>query len=419
MFGKKKPEVLVVGAGPVGLFAALQLAKRGIRVEIIDKDWRTGAHSYALALHPSSLRLFQDVGLLGEILDESYLVKTIGFYGAGQRQAELRVPDDSAYGGLVAVLRQDALEALLEDALKSAGVSVLWNHELSDLGPRADGNRVTVHQMVKETVGYAVAHTEWTIGKTIRMDVPFVIGADGHRSTVRRRLGIDFEPAGQTQHFAVFECNTHAELEPEMKVVFAEGTANALWPMHDGRYRWSFQLLDYAAPELTRMKDRLSVQLGTGHYPVLSEESLRQLLQERAPWFNAAVEEVLWRIVVRFERRLANRFGKDRAWLVGDAGHVTGPVTMQSMNVGFGEAHQLAGIVAGILKQGEPADRLEEYNQGRLDEWNYLLGLQDAFRPSESASAWAGEHAGQIVSCLPASGDELRSLAGQLGLEPV
>ena len=83
MFGKKKPEVLVVGAGPVGLFTAPQLARRGIRVEIIDKDWRTGAHSYALALHPSSLRLFQDVGLLGEILDESYLVKTIGIYGAG------------------------------------------------------------------------------------------------------------------------------------------------------------------------------------------------------------------------------------------------------------------------------------------------------------------------------------------------
>ena len=67
---------------------------------------------------------------------------------------------------------------------------------------------MTVDHLVKETVGYAVAHTEWTIGKTVRMDVPLVIGADGHRSTVRRRLGIDFEPAGQTQHFAVFECKT-------------------------------------------------------------------------------------------------------------------------------------------------------------------------------------------------------------------
>ena len=350
MFGRKKPEVLVVGAGPVGLFTALQLAKQGIRVEIIDKDWRTGAHSYALALHPSSLRLFHDLGLLTEVLDQAYLVKTIGIYDASERQAEIRTPEDNTYGGLVAVLRQDALESLLEGALKSCGVNVSWNHELSELESLPDRSRVTIDHLVKETVGYAVAHTEWTIGKTTRMDVPFVIGADGHRSTVRRRMDIDFAPAGPTQHFAVFECETNSDLAHEMKIVFADGTANVLWPMHDGRCRWSFQLLDYSAPREPRTKDRLSVQLGMGQYPVLSEESFERFLNERAPWFDATVKEILWRIVVRFERRLASRFGQDRVWLVGDAGHVTGPVGMQSMNVGFSEACQLTGILAGILR---------------------------------------------------------------------
>ena len=335
MFGRKKPEVLVVGAGPVGLFTALQLAKQGVRVEIIDKDWRTGAHSYALALHPSSLALLHDLGLLTEVLDQAYLVKTIGIYDANDRQAEIQTPDGNTYGGLVAVLRQDVLEALLEEALKAAGVSVLWNHELSDLASSPDSCRVTIDQLVKETVGYAVAHTEWTIGKTVRMDVPFVIGADGHRSAVRRRMDIDFDSAGQTQHFAVFECKTNADLGHEMKVVFAGNSANVLWPMQDGRCRWSFQLSDYAAPEETRTKDRLSVQLGTGQYPVLSEESFEHFLNERAPWFDATIEEILWRIVVRFERRMASCFGKERVWLVGDAGHVTGPVGMQSMNVGI------------------------------------------------------------------------------------
>ncbi len=419
MFGKKKPEVLVVGAGPVGLFTALQLAKQGIRVEVIDKDWRTGAHSYALALHPSSLRLFHDLGLLTEVLDEAYLVQSIGIYDKSDRQAELRVPDDNAYGGLVAVLRQDALEALLENALKSLGVSVLWNHELSDLESRPDGARVTIDHLVKETVGYAVAHTEWMIGKTIRMDVPFVIGADGLRSTVRRRMDIDFEPAGQTQHFAVFECHTNADLGHEMKVVFADGTTNVLWPMHDGRCRWSFQLMDYAAPEQTRTKDRLSVQLGAGQYPVLSEESFEQFLNDRAPWFDATLEEILWRIVVRFERRMAGRFGKDRVWLVGDAGHVTGPVGMQSMNVGFSEATQLTGIVAGILREDKPADRLEEYHQGRLEQWSGLLGLKETFRPDDSAGPWVREFSELLVPCFPASGNELRELAAQLSLQPI
>lgn len=418
MFGKTRPEVLVVGAGPVGLFAALRLAKQGIRVEIIDKDWRTGAHSYALALHPSSLRLFEELGLLGQVLDHAHPLKTIGFYDAGQRQAEVCTPDDNAFGGLAAVLRQETLEAMLEDALKAIGVHVLWNNELSDLESYSDGNRVTVDHLVKETVGYAVAHTEWTIGKTVRLDVPLVIGADGHRSTVRRRLGIDFEPAGQTQHFAVFECKTDADLGNEMKVVFADGTTNVLWPMHDGRCRWSFQLLDHAAPEQTRTKDRLSEQLGTGEYPVLSEESFQHFLKERAPWFDASIETILWRIVVRFERRMANCFGRDRIWLAGDAGHVTGPVGMQSMNVGLREAGELAGIVTAILKQGESPTRLEEYNRGRLQEWNGLLNLQDNFRPGDTASPWVRQFADQILSCLPASGADLAALAGQLGLRP-
>lgn len=418
MFGKKKPEVLVVGAGPVGLFTALQLARRGIRVEIIDKDWRTGAHSYALALHAQSLRLLHDLGLLTEVLGDAYLVESIGVYEGPKRQAEVLASEESPYGGLAAVLRQDALEALLEDALKAEGVTVRWNHELSDLESRADGARVTIDHLVKETVGYAASHTEWTIGKTFRRDVPFVIGADGHRSTVRRRLGIDFDPAGQTQHFAVFECNTNADLGHEMKIVFADGTTNVLWPMHDGRCRWSFELLDYTASDQTRKKDRLAVQIGTGRFLELSEESFERLLEERAPWFDATVDEILWRIVVRFERRLASRFGKDRAWIVGDAAHMTGPVGMQSMNVGLTEAHRLAGIVAGILRANESADRLGEYSRSSIEHWDHLLGLKDMFQPDDSAGPWLRQRGRQLLSCLPASGDDLKQLAAQLNLQP-
>ncbi|MHB8903113.1 MAG: FAD-dependent oxidoreductase, partial [Thermoguttaceae bacterium] len=196
----------------------------------------------------------------------------------------------------------------------------------------------------------------------------------------------------------------------------AEGADNVLWPMEEGRCRWSFQLLDYAVPELTRKKERLSVQLGEGRYPVLSEESFGRLLGERAPWFDAKVEEVPWRIAVRFERRLASRFGSGRAWLVGDAGHVTGPVGMQSMNVGFREAVELAAIVAGTLQEGQSPDRLEAYGRGRVEEWNRLLRLEEAFRADDSAPAWVRDHAGQLAACLPAAGEELEGLASQLGL---
>ena len=71
MFGRANPEVLVVGAGPVGLFAALALAKQGIQVAIVDREWRPGAHSYALALHPHSLSLLQELGIQESVLERA------------------------------------------------------------------------------------------------------------------------------------------------------------------------------------------------------------------------------------------------------------------------------------------------------------------------------------------------------------
>ena len=92
MFGKKSPEVLIVGAGPVGLFAALSLARRGIRVQIVDHQWRPGTHSYALALHRRSLRLLGEVGLLDAVLQGAYRINRIAVYDDSTRRAECATP---------------------------------------------------------------------------------------------------------------------------------------------------------------------------------------------------------------------------------------------------------------------------------------------------------------------------------------
>ena len=88
MFRRNDPEVMVVGAGPVGLFATLELAQAGIDVQVVDRDWRTGAHSYALALHARSLELLDEVGLLADVSQRAYRVDKIGFYEGPDRRAE-------------------------------------------------------------------------------------------------------------------------------------------------------------------------------------------------------------------------------------------------------------------------------------------------------------------------------------------
>jgi 2-polyprenyl-6-methoxyphenol hydroxylase-like FAD-dependent oxidoreductase len=161
------------------------------------------------------------------------------------------------------------------------------------------------------------------------------------------------------------------------------------------------------------------IQIGAERYPQLSTDDLRRLLAERAPWFQSQVGSIRWRLVCRFERRLASSFGRERVWLAGDAAHMTGPVGIQSMNLGLQEGAHLAELAAGVLQQGQPLAAFQAYEQRWLPEWRLLLGVTPGLQAGPQASPWVAQHAADLVACLPASGPDLRTLAGTLGLQPI
>ena len=80
MFREESTEVLVAGAGPVGMITAILLADNGIRVKLVDKESGTATHSYSCALHPASLQLLAEMGFAEEILNMGRRVETVGFY---------------------------------------------------------------------------------------------------------------------------------------------------------------------------------------------------------------------------------------------------------------------------------------------------------------------------------------------------
>lgn len=418
MFKKQRPDVLVVGAGPVGLFAALVLARRGVHVQIVDKEWRTGAHSYALALHNASLRLLEEVGLRERVLEGAHRVRSIGLYDGARRRATLPLGDLEDGVFFILVLRQNVFEAILEEALQAEGVTVSWDHEASELRPGEDGVTVRVDRLDTDSVGYTVAHAERIIARTKEVQARFVIGADGYHSDVRQALATEFADLGETQHFAVFEFRTDADLQHEMRLVLDETTTNALWPLPGGYARWSFQLENFEASEATRTKDRFVLDLGTAGDPLLSEDNLRRLIEARAPWFTGSIDEILWSHVVRFERRLVRSFGEGRLWLAGDAAHMTGPVGVQSMNVGLREAADLAAMVAGILHGEVPPDRLQAYGRARLAQWHGLFGLDGGYEGDEQTDLWIRKQRARLLPCMPASGRDLDRLMQFLRLRP-
>jgi 2-polyprenyl-6-methoxyphenol hydroxylase-like FAD-dependent oxidoreductase len=295
-------------------------------------------------------------------------------------------------------------------------VRVRWSHRLAGIERDGDAVVARVQKLEKQSTGYAVAHTEWAVDKETPFRAAFVVGADGHRSLVRRALGLSFDEVAPSQAFAVVECGGGPS--GEMRLVLDEKTVSALWPLPGGRSRWSLEL---EAPEVSaedRFKSRLTTMVGEHHFPHLDDARLRELMRERAAWFEPDLRELGWSIEVRFERRLAGAFGRDRVWLAGDAAHLTGPAGMQSMNAGLGEAVDLASRIVRVLRGGEGLDLLEAYGRERLFEWRFLLGLAGGLRAGTSAPPFAAMHAARLLPCLPATGEDLSALARQIGLEP-
>ena len=144
---------------------------------------------------------------------------------------------------------------------------------------------------------------------------------------------------------------------------------------------------------------------------------MKELAARRAPWFDAGLGEIRWSVGVRFERRLAERFGRGNAWLVGDAAHLASPVGVWSMNVGMREGHDLARRLATVLRDGGDADLLEVYNRERLEEWRRLFGLRNGVAARADATDWIRQRRQRIPPTLPASGKDLELLLDQIGLE--
>src|SRR5512147_1791936 len=113
MFQHPEPEVLVVGAGPVGLAAALQLQDRGIRVEIVDQGRRTTQHSYALAIHPQTLKLLDQRGVAARVIPQGRKVTRVAFYDETERRAEIDFSRLTTAHPYLLLLRQSVLERAL------------------------------------------------------------------------------------------------------------------------------------------------------------------------------------------------------------------------------------------------------------------------------------------------------------------
>jgi 3-(3-hydroxy-phenyl)propionate hydroxylase len=223
----------------------------------------------------------------------------------------------------------------------------------------------------------------------------YVIGADGYNSAVRRMAGFEIADHG-SQVFSVYEIEAAGDLPAEVRVVLDPDLTSVYWPLEEGRCRWGFQIQDAA-----------------GHDTSVAR--LEQLIAARAPWFTARPSQIYWSTLAEFDSRLARSLGKGGVWLAGDAAHQAAPVGVQSMNSGIVEARELAVRIARIQRAEASSSLLYEFAEETHDAWERLLGA-GSLRVRPGADPWVQQRAARMVACIPASGDELEPLLGQIGL---
>lgn len=414
---EQQTEVLVVGAGPVGLLTALVLTGSGVDTRVIDRESRTTSRSYACALHPATLELLERLDLLPALLKTGRKVQRMAFYDGAERRAEVDLARLQAKHPYLLILPQGDLEDALEERLKKSGVTVAWNNRFDDFHPNQDGLHVTVEKLGGTATGYIVPHWETIVEQRFDLRTKILIGADGYNSLVRNRLGVDLKRLQGPEFFAAYEFDADTPSEAEVRVVLDDNTTNVLWPLQGNRCRWTFQLTRETLPADFPEKERRSLQVDSQAVDEEVRKYVQRVAAHRAPWFSAAVKRVTWCTDVVFEHRLAAAFGNDRCWLAGDAAHQTGPVGAQSMNVGLLEADALARQVSKVLRENASIATLQEFNTARQAEWAALLGIEGGLKPRAGTSEWVRKRFPRLLSCLPASGPGLQKLADQLGLD--
>ena len=244
MFSRPDPEVLVVGAGPVGLVAAVFLQQYGVRVEIVDVSQRTTQHSYALALHPRTLRSLDEAGLSEGLIRAGRKVTKVAYYDGRERRAEIdysALPSKHPY---LLVTRQSMLERAAEQALRRQKLKVLWGHRLQALTVDGATIRAEIAKLDPVATGYPVARSEWVVARSETIRPAYVIGADGYDSAVRRMSGIEMAEHGAGQVFSVYEIEATGELPDDVRINLDPDLASVYWPLEEGRCRWGFEIQD-------------------------------------------------------------------------------------------------------------------------------------------------------------------------------
>ncbi len=327
--------VVVVGAGPVGLSLAIDLAQRGQGVVLLDDADRIGEGSRAICFSKRSLEFWDRLGIGQRMVDKG-VVWSVGkiFHGASQLYQFDLLPEQGHKRPAFINLQQFYAEAYLVDRVRElAGVDLRWRNKVIALESRNDQAILTIE----------------TPDGPYRIGANYVVACDGARSSLRQMVGAEFSGKVFEDQFLIADVRMTAEFPTERWFWFDP-------PFHAGRSA----LLHKQPDDIWR----IDLQLNPDADPVAEKrpENVRPRIARMLGHNNFDFE---WISLYKFQCRRMDKFIHGRVIFAGDAAHQVSPFGARGANSGLEDAENLAWKLDRVLRKTSPETLLESYHAER------------------------------------------------------
>jgi 2-polyprenyl-6-methoxyphenol hydroxylase-like FAD-dependent oxidoreductase len=345
--------VLIIGAGPTGMTAALELSRHGVPVRLIEKALEPATTSRAIGVQARTLELFNQRGIVQPLLDQGNPAGAGSIYGEGKRIFQLEFSNNGSEYPYLLFVSQAETEAVLRGELDKHGVAIERGVEFVGLSQSEHGENVTVFLKNKD-------------GGVEEVVCDYLVDCEGAHSISRSTMNVAFSGKTRSEDYVLGDLYIDGDLSSsDFHIFSSEHGFMGLFPLKDKRFR-----LIASHPLSKPSKDTAP-----------SLEEIQEIYNQRSH-IPARFHDMSWSSWFRINSRMAEKLQVGRVFLGGDSAHIHSPAGAQGMNTGIQDMINLGWKLAFVLQGKADPKLLETYSDDRIpvirDVLSKTEGLTDA-----------------------------------------